>query len=343
MRDPGELLEENVMSKPKPEEIFLKDKLEEQLNVSVKHNTCGNDPPDLEFELNGKLIGIEVTQIMKKVSNKITMLWLKNNLPKIIEPCLEEFEKKYARDIRKTGETRCFGWGLDWGGFMDMESASTETFSTIKDIQKTVIQGLKVIFVLPGVENERFFFDKNNLLQLNEFWAGNFPSAPIDGGFVTKYSNCSWGIKIKKGFWLHIGCDSYKDTVTVPDDKLFDDSLLVGIKEGAVIANKEYAPFKNYIQEAIQEKKKSGLKKLGQRKSDKYEEMWLYLYEGINPFLFLVSKREEVKAMSFDFENYWSKVCIFTDHTCVVTPERCISLSGDQWYMSLGGDQRYKK
>ena len=331
------------MSKPKPEEIFLKSKLEAQLNVRVRHNTNGNDPPDLEFELNRRLIGIEVTQIMKKASDKITRLWLKNNLPKIIEPCLGEFEKKHARDIRKTGETRCFGWGLDWGDFMKMENASTEKFNDLKYIQNTVIQGLMVIFGLPEIENERFFSDKNNLLQLNEFRSGNFPDAPIDGGFVTKYSNCSWGIKIKKGFWLHIGCDSYKDTITVPDDKLFDTSLLVGIKEGAVIANEEYAPFKDYIQKAITKKKKSCLKELGQRKDDKYNEMWLYLYENINPFLFLVSKREQVKAMSFNFANYWSKVCIFTDHTCFVTPERCISLTGDQWYMSLDRKRTIKK
>ncbi len=105
------------MSKPEPEEIFLKNKLEEQLGVSIRHNE--NDPPDLEFELNGKLIGIEVTRVMKKMDDgKLSRLWLKNNLPKIIEPCLEAFEKEYACEIRKRGETRCFGCRVTWGDFM---------------------------------------------------------------------------------------------------------------------------------------------------------------------------------------------------------------------------------
>ena len=76
------------MSKPEPEEIFLKNKLEEQLGVSIRHNA--NDPPDLEFELNGKLIGIEVTRVMKKMDDDASVLWLKDNLAKTIKPCLPE-------------------------------------------------------------------------------------------------------------------------------------------------------------------------------------------------------------------------------------------------------------
>ena len=120
-------------------------------------------------------------------------------------------------------------------------------------------------------------------------------------------------------------------------------SPLVGTKRRWDIANEELNSFKDCIQKAIHKKKKTCLKELGQRRDDNYDEMWLYLYENINPFLFLVSKREQVKAMSFNFANYWSKVCIFTDHTCFVTPERCISLTGDQWYMSLAEDQKNKE
>lgn len=311
-------------------EIFLKGKLEEQLNVSIRHNTKGNDPPDLEFESNGKQIGIEVTRVIKKMDDDASILWLKDHLAKTIKPCLEAFEKKYAHDIRNDGETRCFVFRVTWGDFRKRVDASTETFNAIRDsIQKTIIQGLKVLFRLPEVKNEMFFSDKTNLLQLNEFWAGNFPGAPIDGGFVTKYSNWSWEIKIKKGFYLDILCGPYKETISVPDDKLFDNSPLLGIDEGAVIVGEEFAPLYGYIQEAIHAKKKKCMSlddKSGQQKDEKYDEMWLYLYDEINPSLFQL-KREQVKAMPFNFENYWSKVCLFT------------SLCVPKWYISLSGDQ----
>ena len=51
------------------EETFLKDNLEDLLNVTIIHNTDGNDPPDLEFELDGKLIGIEIMRVMKDMSD----------------------------------------------------------------------------------------------------------------------------------------------------------------------------------------------------------------------------------------------------------------------------------
>lgn len=133
------------MSKPEPEEILLKDKLEEQLGVIIRHNE--NDPPDLEFESNGKQIGIEVTRVMKKMDDDASVLWLKDNLTKTIKSCLEEFEKKYARDIRNGGETRCFAFRVTWGDFRKRADASTETFNAIRDsIQKTITQGLKVVF-----------------------------------------------------------------------------------------------------------------------------------------------------------------------------------------------------
>ena len=216
------------MSKPEPEEIFLKNKLEEQLGVSIRHNTKGNDPPDLEFELNGKRIGIEVTRVMKKMDDDASILWLKDNLAKTIKPCLEEFEKKYARDIRNRGETRCFAFRVTWGDFRKRVDASTETFNDIRDsIQKTIIQGLKVIFGLPEVKSERFFSDPLdrqaaiNLQMLNDFWTGN-PSVLIDGGIVE--ANLGYSIKIDEGFYLDIICGPYKETISVPGDKLFDDA-----------------------------------------------------------------------------------------------------------------------
>ena len=158
---------------------------------------------------------------------------------------------------------------------------------------------------MPEVKNERFC---------------------IYGGFVEK--NFSYSIEIDEGFYLDIICGPYKETISVPGDKLFDDPPLWGIDEGAVIVDEEFAPLYDYIQDAIQEKKKkcmslnkSGPLK-GQRKDDKYDEMWLYLYDEINPFLFQL-KREQVKAMPFNFENYWSKVCLFT------------SLYIPKWYISL--------
>ena len=221
------------MSKPEPEEIFLKNKLEEQLGVSIRHNE--NDPPDLEFELNGKLIGIEITRVMKKMDDGASVRWLKDNLAKTIKPCLEEFEKKYARDIRNGGETRCFTFRVEWGDFRKRSDATKETFNLIRNsIQKTVTQGLKVIFFeLPEVKNERFW---------------------IDGGVVEK--SFSYGIEIDEGFYLNILCGPYKETISVPGDKLFDDPPLWGIDEGAVIVGEEFAPLYGYIQEAIHAKKK---------------------------------------------------------------------------------------
>lgn len=57
-------------------EIFLKCKLEKQLGVGIRHSKNPYDLPDLEFELNGKKIGIEVMQVMKKMGDDNSKRWL---------------------------------------------------------------------------------------------------------------------------------------------------------------------------------------------------------------------------------------------------------------------------
>ena len=315
------------MSKPEPEEIFLKNKLEEQLGVSIRHNE--NDPPDLEFELNGKLIGIEVTQIMENMSDGNSRRWLEIQLAETVHLCLDAFENKYVHAIREKGETRNAGYRMTWENFMKSKEASKEKFNAIRDsIQKTITQGLKVIFKLPEVKKEKFFSDPldklsiGNLRILNDFWDNGTSGAPIDGGFVEKRSDCIYTIKTE-GFCLDIFLD----------ETLFHRPLL-GTDKGGVSVNDELELLKDCIQKAIKIKKKtcmslnkSGPRK-GQRKDDKYDEMWLYLYDGINPSLFFGFKGGHVKAMPFNFENYWSKVCLFT------------SLCVPKWYISLSGDQR---
>ena len=328
-------------------EIFLKDKLEELLNVCIRQNTNGNDPPDLEFEWNGKQIGIEVMRITKKMDDGTDHLWLKDNLAKTIKPCLETFEKKYARDIRNKGEKRRFFINVTYQDFKDRMDTSREIFNAIKDdIPKIVTQGLKVIFKLPEVRRERFFSQgekldfsivKNTLgettyelWQLNRFWAGNCCRVRIDKGSIEK-TDFGYSIKIDEGFDLGIYCWPFQETVPVSNEKLFDKNPLWNISEGAELVDKELALLKKHIQAAIYQKKKKCMKKLGQRKgnNDKYDEIWLYLYDDISAFLSQLLKRKQTKDMLFNFENYWSKVCIFTT---IITPK---------WYLSLNGDHRY--
>ena len=311
------------MSDSKSEEIFLKDKLEDLLNVTITHNTNGNDPPDLEFELDGKLIGIEVMCVMKDMSDDASIKWLDDNLRKTIEPCLEEFEKKYARIIRSRGETRCFAFTTQWGDFRDRPDSSIETFNAIRGkIQKTITQGLKVFFKLSEVKNEMFFSDDEiNLWQLREFWNGNLPGCPLDGGMLD--GTFGYFIEMDDGFDLSIICGDCKKERPVPDDKLFDNySPLWATDEGGVMVDDEFAHLHHYVQGAICKKKGKCINKLGSRKDDQYDEMWLYLYDEVHPALPQI-KQGRVESMSFDFGNYWSRVCLYTS---LLVPNWCISL-----------------
>ena len=305
------------------EEIFLKDKLENLLNVTITHNTNGNDPPDLEFELDGKQIGIEVMCIMKDMGDDTSIKWLNDNLRKTIEPCLEEFEKKYARIIRSKGETRCFALTAQWGDFRERADASKETFNAIRDsIQKTITQGLKVFFRLPEVEKERFFSDKMNLWELREFWRGNLPGCSLDGGMLEGILDGHF-IAINDGFDLSIISGGYRQEIPVPDDKLFDNySSLWTTDQGGAMVDTEFAHLHHYIQRAIYKKREKCINKLGSRKEDQYDEMWLYLYDEVSRPLPHI-KPGQVEAMSFDFGKYWSKVCLYTT---LLVPNWCISL-----------------
>lgn len=292
------------------EEVFLKDKLEKELNVSIKRNVDGDDPPDLEFELEGKRIGIEISRVMPDMNDGESMIWVFEELKKIIESCLEEFEKNYARIIRSEGERKCFECSLVRRvvPFMEREDASKETFNSIRgDIEKTIMQGLKVFFRLPEVENEMFFSDKSNLRELRGFWNAGLPGCPLYRGWLEGNGDSKHCfIEMDNVFDLAIFCRNYSEG-PVPDDKLFLDDPIVGFgydNEGPV-------PSQKRIQDIVYEKKHKCIKKLGLRKDDPYDEMWLYLYDEVNQIL-PQNGRERLEAMSLNFGNYWSKVCLFT-------------------------------
>ena len=109
---------------------------------------------------------------------------------------------------------------------------------------------------------------------LNDFWNNGTSGASIDGGVVEKRSDCIYTIKTE-GFCLDIFLD----------ETLFHRPPL-GTDKGGVSVNDELELLKGCIQEAIHKKKKTCLKKLGQRRDDNYDEMRLYLYDEINPSLF---------------------------------------------------------
>ena len=310
-----------VMSELRPEEIYVKKQLEDSLGVII---TPGSDPPDLEFELNEKLIGVEIVRVMKKITEKLTTAWLEDTLQKIIPPCLESFEDKYAQSVRSMGETGCFICRVEYGNFIKNADSNNVTYSAVKSsIEKAVTQGLKVIFKLDEVKNEEFFWDEGNLFQLIQFWNGNFPGSPVDSGFVEMWG-ITYVIKTEDLFDISIIRGSYKNKV--PGDKLFDSLLFddpscLLIDEGASNRNEVYEDFRSYFQDVIREKKEtcSQSQNLGQRSEDKYDELWLYIHNELGPNQFFI--REDMKATRFNFENYWSKVYCSN-----------ISLKGDRQY-----------
>ncbi len=294
------------MPRVRPEEDYVKKWLKDHFGVNA--TPVDDDPPDLEFEMNGKVIGVEVVQIMRGITKALTTEWLKKELQKIVPPCLKSFEDEYAQRIRSRGETGCFICRITHGEFMKNIAPDSVT-NAINNIEKTITQGLKVIFKLDEVKDEDFFRDEENKLQLDHFWNGYWSGSPVEHGFVEAWGN-TYVIETKDKLEITLIRGPYKDTV--PDDRLFDCTVFddppegLLIDEGAAVRNEIYEDFKNYVQNVIREKKETCLKKLGQRSQDKYDELWLYIHNELGPNQFFI--REDMKAARFDFENYWSKV-----------------------------------
>ena len=118
--------------------------------MSIRHNTNGN--PDLEFKLNGDLIGVEVMQVMKNMSDG------NSKRRRLSIPAWKRLKKNmlaiFGIEVKKDVlEFRA-------KAFLNRSDDSIKTFNAIRDrIQKTVTQGLKVLFELPEVKKEKFFSD----------------------------------------------------------------------------------------------------------------------------------------------------------------------------------------